>query len=108
MPVLTSEPLPSFPTSVVCLLLGKLLLSPAEKHGKGPTIDLLLFVADYSNQLRVSSLCDLGKSVNPTWSAFTGILVGNACWGWRGREKAGLQGHTWVSESKRSGFGLCP
>lgn len=63
VPTLTSEPLPSFPASVVCLLQGKLLLSPAERQLKGPSIDLLLGAED-SNPLRLSFLCDLGKAAS--------------------------------------------
>lgn len=56
------------------------MLSPTEKQLKGPSIDLLLG-ADDSNPLRLSFLCDLGKAVNPTLSAFPGVLVGIACVG---------------------------
>lgn len=56
------------------------MLSPTEKQLKGPSIDLLLG-ADDSNPLRLSFLCDLGKAVNPTLSAFTRVLVGIACVG---------------------------
>lgn len=89
---------PSSPTSVVCLLQGKLLLSPAEKLLKGPGIDLLLG-ADDSNPPRLSFLPDLGKAVNPTLSAFSGVLVGNICWGVGGRRT------TLKSQSPR-GLGL--
>lgn len=66
-------------SNISCLFVArKLLLSPAEKLLKGPSIDLL-------SPLRLSFLWDLGKAVNPTLSAFTGVLVGTCLGVWRCR-----------------------